>query len=144
MDVGGYLGLFLSAFLAATILPVWSEAVLVGLTASQGFDIALLWAVATLGNSLGALFNWVLARWFLRWQDRSWFPFKQDSLRKADKWFNKWGVWSLLLSWMPVIGDPITFAAGFLRVPLRVFIPLVVVAKGARYAVLIVITQGFL
>ena len=142
--MGGYFGLFVSAFLAATVLPIWSEAVLVGLTVSDAFDILTLWTVATVGNSLGSLFNWILARWFLHFEDRKWFPFKRESLKKADKWFNTWGVWSLLLSWAPVIGDPITFAAGFLRVPLKIFVPLVVIAKGARYAVLIAVTQGFL
>ncbi len=142
--MNGYLGLFASAFLAATILPFSSEAVLAGLSVAGGRDAALLWAVATAGNTLGALVNWMLGRWCLRWQDRTWFPFKSDDLEKADKWFAKWGVWSLLLSWVPVIGDPITFAAGFLRVHVAVFLVLVVIAKGGRYLAVLAIAHGFL
>ena len=142
--MNGYLGLFLSAFLAATILPFSSEAVLAGLTAAGGFDMVLLWGVATVGNTLGAMVNWVLGRWCLHWQDRKWFPFKQDDLNKADKWFAKWGVWSLLLSWVPIIGDPITFAAGFLRVNFWLFAILVLIAKGGRYLVVLGVAQGLL
>ena len=142
--MNGYLGLFLTAFLAATIFPFSSEAVLAGLSAAGGFEAATLWGVATAGNTLGAIVNWMLGRWCLHWQDRKWFPFKADDLEKADKWFAKWGVWSLLLSWVPIIGDPITFAAGFLRVKFWVFCVLVLIAKGGRYAVVLLIAQGFL
>lgn len=142
--MNGYIGLFLSAFLAATILPFSSEAVLAGLSTADGMDVAILWIVATTGNSLGALVNWVLGRWCLHWQDRKWFPFKEDDLEKADKWFAKWGIWSLLLSWVPVIGDPITFAAGFLRVHIVPFMILVVIAKGGRYLAVLAIAQGLL
>jgi len=142
--MNGYLGLFLSAFLAATILPFSSEAVLAGLSVSGGMDAALLWGVATAGNTLGAVVNWMLGRWCLHWQDRKWFPFKPDDLQKADRWFAKWGVWSLLLSWVPIIGDPITFAAGFLRVNLGVFLVLVVLAKGGRYVIVLALAQGLL
>lgn len=142
--MNGYLGLFLSAFLAATILPFSSEAVLAGLSVAGGLDAALLWTVATVGNTLGALVNWMLGRWCLHWQDRKWFPFKEEDLEKADQWFSKWGVWSLLLSWVPIIGDPITFAAGFLRVNVVVFLILVVMAKGGRYLAVLAIAQGFL
>ena len=139
--MSGYLGLFLSAFLAATIIPFSSEAVLVSLTAAGGWDVVGLWAVASIGNTLGAVVNWVLGRWFIHFQDRKWFPFKARDLEKADKWFAKWGVWSLLLSWVPLIGDPITFAAGFLRVRFAIFIVLVSIAKAGRYAVVIALAQ---
>lgn len=142
--MNGYVGLFLSAFLAATILPFSSEVVLGGLTAAGGFDWLLLWLVATAGNTLGAMVNWVLGRWCLHWQDRKWFPFKADDLDKADRWFAKWGVWSLLLSWVPIIGDPITFAAGFLRVNFWLFAILVLIAKGGRYAAVLAVAQGLL
>ena len=142
--MNGYIGLFLSAFLAATVLPFSSEAVLAGLTAAGDFDWALLWLVATAGNVLGAMVNWLLGRWCLHWQDRKWFPFKADDLEKADRWFAKWGVWSLLLSWVPVIGDPITFAAGFLRVNFWLFAVLVLIAKGGRYLVVLGIAQQLL
>lgn len=142
--MNGYIGLFLSAFLAATILPFSSEAVLAGLTAAGGFDGIVLWAVATAGNTLGAMVNWMLGRWCLHWQDRKWFPFKPDDLEKADRWYAKWGLWSLLLSWVPVIGDPMTFAAGFLRVNFWLFSLLVLIAKGGRYLVVLGLAQGLL
>lgn len=142
--MNGYVGLFSSAFLAATILPFSSEAVLAGLTAAGGYDLVLLWGVATLGNTLGAMVNWTLGRWCLHWQGKKWFPFKEDDLNKADRWFSKWGVWSLLLSWVPIIGDPITFAAGFLRVNFWLFTVLVVIAKGGRYLAVLALAQGFL
>lgn len=140
----GYLGLFASAFLAATILPFSSEAVLGTLSTVDGADFVVLWAVATAGNTLGAVVNWMLGRWCLHWQDRKWFPFKKNDLDKADAWFAKWGVWSLLLSWVPIIGDPITFAAGFLRVQFAVFVVLVLIAKGGRYVAVLAIAQGLL
>jgi len=140
--MSGYLGLFASAFLAATLLPFSSEAVLAALTQFDGMDFAVLWAVATAGNTLGAAVNWALGRWCLHWQDRRWFPFKADDLEKADKWFARWGVWSLLLSWVPLIGDPITFAAGFLRVRFAVFFVLVLAAKGGRYAAVLALASG--
>lgn len=142
--MNGYVGLFFSAFLAATIFPFFSEGVLAGLSTADGYDWLVLWAVATTGNTLGAMVNWALGRWCLHWQDRKWFPFKADDLEKADRWFARWGVWSLLLSWAPIIGDPITFAAGFLRVQFVLFSVLVLVAKGGRYAVVLGLAQGFL
>ncbi|MEG3617171.1 YqaA family protein [Magnetovibrio sp. PR-2] len=142
--MSGYLGLFFTAFLAATIFPFSSEAVLAGLSVSGGFEALWLWGVATAGNTLGAMVNWALGRWCLHWQDRKWFPFKADDLEKADRWFSKWGVWSLLLSWVPIIGDPITFAAGFLRVKFWLFSVLVLIAKGGRYSAVLLIAQGFL
>lgn len=142
--MNGYVGLFLSAFLAATIFPFFSEGVLAGLSKTDGYDWLLLWTVATAGNTLGAMVNWALGRWCLHWQDRKWFPFKADDLQKADRWFAKWGVWSLLLSWVPIIGDPITFAAGFLRVQFWLFVVLVLLAKGGRYAVVLGLAYGFL
>jgi len=140
--MSGYIGLFLSAFLAATILPFSSEAVLAGLMARGGFDGLALWAIATAGNTLGAMVNWVLGRWCLHWQNKPWFPFKAADLDAADRWFSKWGVWSLLLSWVPIIGDPITFAAGFLRVNFWVFTVLVVIAKGGRYVIVLALVRS--
>ncbi len=142
--MNGYIGLFASAFLAATIVPFSSEAVLAALTAAGGWDVATLWLVASFANTLGAAVNWALGRWLVHFQGRGWFPFKQRDLEKADKWFQRYGVWSLLLSWVPLIGDPITFAAGFLHVRFPIFIVLVAIAKSARYAVVIVLAQNLI
>ena len=138
------IGLFSSAFLAATLVPFSSEAVMAALYATGGREAWLLWAVASGGNTLGAVVNWALGRWCLHWQDRKWFPFKAKDLEKADRWFQRYGLWSLLLSWVPVIGDPITFAAGFLRVRFGVFLALVFIAKAGRYLAVILLAQGLL
>ncbi|HYE51694.1 MAG TPA: YqaA family protein [Azospirillaceae bacterium] len=129
--------LFASAFLAATILPAQSELVLAGMAYAGQHDAALLVAVATAGNVLGAAGNWVLGRVARRFEGRRWFPVRPEAMRKAEGWYLRWGVWSLLLAWVPVIGDPITVAAGALRVPFRVFLPLVFVAKVWRYVALV-------
>lgn len=134
-------GLFASALLAATVIPGSSEAALVALLV-KGLDPMVLWLVATVGNVLGALGNWWLGKAALRFQDRRWFPVGRSSLERAQGWFRRWGQPSLLLSWIPGIGDAFTVAAGTLRVPLPVFLPLVVIAKGGRYAVLMGLVEG--
>jgi len=139
---GGYFGLFLTAFLAATLIPLSSEAVLAALSAADGFDVALLFAVATLGNTLGAVVNWALGRFCLHWRDRRWFPFSADQLDRAGAHFRKYGIWSLLLAWLPIVGDPLTFAAGVLQVRFLPFLVLVGIGKGARYAAVLVVAQG--
>ena len=140
----GYVGLFLSALLAATVLPFSSEAVLVGLMAAGDYDMIWLWFLASLGNVLGAAVNWGLGRFCLRWQDRRWFPVDKEKLDRAGRWFSSYGVWSLLLAWVPIIGDPLTFAAGVLRVNFWLFLLLVSIGKAGRYAVVILAAQGFL
>jgi len=134
-DLTAYGGLFLAALVAATLLPAQSELVLVGLRAS-GYDAVVLVAVATAGNVLGSTINWVLGRYLLHFRDRRWFPVKPAMLDRAAGWYGRWGVWSLLLAWMPVVGDPLTLVAGILRVDLRLFLPLVTLGKAARYAAL--------
>jgi membrane protein YqaA with SNARE-associated domain len=140
----GYLGLFASAFLAATLLPMSSEAVLAALTAATGHEVRVLWLVASLGNTLGALVNWVLGRFCLRWRDRRWFPVKAAELERAASWFRRYGTWSLLFAWLPVLGDPLTFVGGIFRVNVWVFLLLVGAGKAARYAVVILAVQGAL
>jgi len=135
--VEGYVGLFLSAFLAATVLPFSSEAVLVGLAVSGEFSAGRLFAVAATGNVLGSVVNWLLGRFCLRWRDRRWFPVKEPALQKASRLFSRWGVLSLLLAWVPVIGDPLTVLAGVLRTPFLVMVALVTIGKAGRYAVLL-------
>ena len=129
------LGLFVTALVAATLIPVSSEAVLGALSAAAGADIWWLVAVATFGNTLGAAINWVLGRGFLRWRDRRWFPIKPAALVRATDRFKRFGSWSLLFAWLPVVGDPLTFAAGVLRVNFWLFLALAGAGKAARYAV---------
>lgn len=130
----GYGGLFLAAFLAATLLPLSSEVVLVILLA-QGLNPPLLIAIATLGNLLGALLNYSLGRGgacFLR----RWLPARPEAeTAKAEATYRKYGVVSLLFAWLPVVGDPLTVVAGALRVNLGLFLLLVGFGKLARYLV---------
>lgn len=141
LDVASYGGLLLSALLAATILPMQSEAVLVGLILAGQHPVVWLLAVASFGNVLGSVVNWVLGRFIERFAGRSWFPASPAALARARRGYAKWGRWSLLLSWMPIIGDPITVVAGMLREPLWRFLLLVSLAKTGRYLVLAWLTQ---
>ncbi|MBJ9974339.1 DedA family protein [Pseudomonas sp. S75] len=134
--------LFLSALGAATLLPLQSEAVLVGLLLREPGDWLILLLVATLGNVLGSLINWLLGRAVERLRDRRWFPFSPGLLQRAQRRYQRWGQWSLLLSWLPVIGDPLTLVAGIMREPLWRFLLLVTLAKAGRYLVLVLITLG--
>jgi membrane protein YqaA with SNARE-associated domain len=140
----GYLGLFLSAFLAATLVPFSSEAVLAGLSAYDRYDPVLLWAVASLGNTLGAILNWGLGRFCLHWQGRRWFPFSAENLDRAQAWFTRYGLWSLLFAWLPIVGDPLTFAAGVLKVNFWIFVGLVFIGKAARYGAVVLTAQAML
>ncbi len=137
-----YLGLFLAAFVAATLLPMQSEAALVALLLADYTPWRLV-AVASVGNVLGSTVNWWLGREALRFQDRRWFPIKPDKLARAQRGNARYGRWTLLLSWVPIIGDPLTLAAGVMREPLRYFLPLVAVAKTGRYLVLTAATLHF-
>ena len=137
-----YAGLFFVALLSASILPLQSEAVLVGLLLSESHPVWLLLIVASTGNVLGSLLNWYLGKYLQHFQHRRWFPVKPAQLDKASRWYQKYGKWSLLLSWVPVIGDPLTVMAGILREPVLPFLLLVTVAKVSRYLVLAGITLG--
>ncbi len=127
------LSLFFGAFLAATILPFSSEIMLIAALKSGEISIPALVFVATLGNVLGALVNWVLGGYLLHWRDKKWFPFSSAQIEKASNRFQKYGIWSLLFAWVPLIGDPLTFVAGALSVRLVPFLILVTIGKAARY-----------
>jgi membrane protein YqaA with SNARE-associated domain len=139
-----YLALFLAAFLAATIVPAQSEAVLVGLILKGDQQLIMLLLVATAGNVLGSVVNWLLGRFIEHFRDRPWFPVSPDALARAEAWYRRFGIWSLLLSWVPIIGDPLTVVAGVLRTPFLTFLALVTLAKAGRYAVLAAVTQGMM
>ena len=128
-----YSGLFVSAFLAATILPAQSEAGLVALLSLGELSIFWLIAVASIGNILGAVVNWFLGCHLGKLKSKKWFPVGEARMIRATRWFQKFGVYSLLLSWMPIIGDPITLAAGIFGVRLSLFLALVSIAKIGRY-----------
>lgn len=136
-----YFTVFGVSFLAATLIPMSSEVILGSLVAATGSDILALWLLATAGNTLGGVVNWALGLYCLRWQERSWFPFTTDQLDRAERWFSRYGTWTLLLAWLPVVGDPLTFAAGVLRVRLLVFVIFVTAGKGARYVMVVAAAQ---
>ena len=140
---GTYLSLFFAAFLAATIFPAQSELLLAYLLPSREHDWALLLATATIGNVLGSVVNWLLGRTVERFRDRRWFPVSNKSLERAEHWYSRWGKWSLLLSWAPVVGDALTVAAGMLRTPLATFLALVFIAKSGRYALVALAVAGW-
>lgn len=140
IELSVYGGLFLVALLSASILPLQSEAVLVGLLLSDNYPVGLLLMVASVGNVLGSLLNWYLGKYLQHFQQRRWFPVKPEQLDKASRWYLKYGKWSLLLSWVPIIGDPLTVIAGVLREPFLPFLLLVTIAKISRYLVLAGVT----
>lgn len=134
-----YWTVFGSSLLAATILPFSSEVVLVG-ALLKGYSPWLLWLFAAAGNTFGSLINWIIGRYISHLRHRKWFPFKENNIEKAEDWFNRFGMWSLLFAWLPVAGDALTFIAGILRVKMIPFVILVAIGKGARYAVIVYLT----
>ncbi|UJA05467.1 DedA family protein [Acinetobacter johnsonii] len=125
--------LFLSAFGAATLLPLQSEAVLLGLLAQMQYPVWLLVAVASLGNILGSCVNWWLGLKVEQYKNKKWFPFSEQKMLQAQGIYQKYGFWSLLLSWVPIIGDPITLIAGLLKENFVRFVVMVSIAKIGRY-----------
>lgn len=138
-----YLSLFLTALIAATLFPLSSEVLLATLLAQQCSPF-LLWLTATSGNTLGSCINWFLGKQCLHWQDKKWFPVKPTQLVRAQALFQRYGITSLLFAWLPVVGDPLTFFAGVMRIPFWQFIVLVAIGKSLRYALVIAITLGIL
>lgn len=137
-----YSGLFLSALVAATVLPAQSEAVLAALVLAGEQPIWALVLVASVGNVLGSVINWLLGRGLVTFRDKPWFPASPAALARAEGHYKRHGRWSLLLSWVPIIGDPITVVAGVLRESIWVFLALVTVAKVGRYVVLVALIQA--
>ena len=130
-----YLSLFFISFLAATILPFSSELTLAGLISTSNYDNLLLLVFASFGNVLGSVFNWGLGFYARNLTIKKWFPFKETQIERSSKWFSKFGKWSLLFAWVPIVGDPLTFVAGLLRVRFFDFIILVAIGKVSRYFV---------
>ena len=130
-----YLSLFFISFLAATVLPFSSELTLAGLISTSNYDNLLLLVVASFGNVLGSVFNWSLGFYSRNLSIKKWFPFKKIQIERSSKWFSKFGKWSLLFAWLPIVGDPLTFVAGLLRVRFLDFIILVAIGKVSRYLI---------
>jgi len=137
------LSLFVVALVSATLLPGGSEVWLARLWC-LGEPALMLWAVATAGNTLGSLINVWMGRYARRFQDRRWFPASPTGLARAERWYFRFGEWSLLFSWAPVVGDPLTVLAGVFRLPWWRAILLITLAQGGRYAVVLVLAQQWL
>jgi membrane protein YqaA with SNARE-associated domain len=130
--LGALATLFLAAFGAATILPFQSEFVLAGMLAGEVAAPWLLVAVASVGNTLGSVVNYWMGRYIEHFRGRRWFPVTEAQLERAQRFFLKYGVWTLLLSWAP-FGDPVTIIAGLMRTPFLLFLVIVAAVKTARY-----------
>jgi membrane protein YqaA with SNARE-associated domain len=139
-----YIGLFLSSFLSATILPGQSEIALTSLIILNNHSISFLVSIASLGNVLGSLFNWFIGCKLERFKKKKWFPVTDLQLKKASNWYHKYGKWTLLLSWVPFVGDPLTIVAGIFRVPIMYFILIVSFAKTMRYIFIASIALNFI
>ena len=137
-----YFSLFMTGFIAATLFPASSELLLLALL-QQAYQPFLLWLVATSGNTLGSCVNWWLGKQFRRFQHKRWFPVTEPQLARAERLFLRYGRWSLLLSWLPIIGDPLTMVAGVLKVPFLIFLLLVALGKALRYGILILLAISF-
>ena len=131
-----YLAVFLIAFVAATLLPAQSEAVLSFYILSAPQTVFAIILVATVGNVIGSVVNWVVGFYATRFQKRKWFPATPSQMQRAEKFYSKYGRYSLLLSWVQFIGDTITVIGGVLREPIFSFLLLVTIAKSARYIAL--------
>lgn len=134
-------GLFATAFAAATVLPMQSEALLVALLLKTEYWPWLLVAVASAGNILGACLNWWLGKFMERFKGRWWFPVSEAALMRAQNRYHRYGKWSLLLSWVPFIGDPLTVIAGVMKEKFITFVSLVAVAKAGRYTAIALYLQ---
>jgi membrane protein YqaA with SNARE-associated domain len=140
--IASALALFVSALISATLFPGQSEAVLAAMLQNTTVPWLLV-AMASLGNTAGSVINWILGRGIEQFRNRRWFPLRGEKLDRAQRWYQRYGKWSLLLSWAPVIGDPLTIVAGVLREPLPMFVLLVAIAKTARYVVVALIALQF-
>lgn len=130
------IGLFTAAFVAATLIPAQSEAVLAGLLIAGTRNPWILLLVATTGNVIGSAINWWIGHYLAHFADRSWFPASPARFDSARRWYGRFGYWSLMGSWLPLVGDPLTVVAGTLGEPLWRFLLIVTIAKGGRYLIL--------
>ncbi|WP_373087816.1 YqaA family protein [Sneathiella sp.] len=136
-----YGSLALSAFLSATLLPGTSEGLFAYYIATEsGSPMGLLLA-AVIGNVAGSMLNWVLGRFLARFRGRKWFPVSEKRYDQAQRGFARYGQWTLLFAWLPVIGDPLTIVAGALRVPPLNFLFWVTLGKLGRYLLVLQAAQ---
>jgi membrane protein YqaA with SNARE-associated domain len=140
--IAAYVGLFFAAMAAGAILPVPSEAAFVAVLLTSDNPAWIAVTVATVGNVIGSVINWLIGLGIERLRDKPWFPFSEASLARAEAWYHRYGRWSLLFSFVPIIGDPLTVVAGIMRERFWPFLLLVGIAKLGRYVVVAAITLG--
>lgn len=140
-SISAYGSLFLIALASATVIPSQSEGALAALLIMKTYPVPFLLLAASVGNILGSVINWFLGRYIETFRHRKWFPFKKKAIDKAERFYARYGKWTLLLSWVPVIGDPLTMIGGMMRVPLHIFLAIVAPAKICRYLAVIWIVQ---
>ena len=128
----GLPALFAISFLAATILPLASEWMLAALIAGDA-DPCFAVVIATAGNTLGAITTWAIGMWGGSRIMTHWLRITEKDRRIARRWYARWGSWSLLMAWAPVIGDPLCLVGGMLKIPLWRFTLLTTAGKAARY-----------
>ena len=139
-----YASLFISSFLSSTILPGHSEIILTAFIFLKKYPIIDLIFFASIGNILGSILNWCIGYFLTNLKDRKWFPINKSQLTRASSWFLKYGKWTLFLSWVPIIGDPLTIIAGIFRIPIYTFILIISLAKTMRYVFIsLVVTNVF-
>jgi len=135
----GLWSLFFVSFFASTLLPLGSEWLLVVLLLQGSHPVATV-TVATLGNSLGAGTNYLIGFYGGNWFIEKVLRIDTNRQQQARRWFNRYGHWSLLLAWLPVVGDPLCLVAGMLKISLLRFFLLVTTGKGLRYTFLTILT----
>lgn len=133
------IGLFFSALIASTLFPMGSEVVLIALL-DQGHNTLLLWFIATSGNTLGSCINYAIGYWASDYVNNKYQ--NSRSWQQGQYLYNRYGIWSLLFAWLPIIGDPLTLIAGLARTRFELFLILVTIGKGSRYAFLIVLAHA--
>lgn len=132
----GYMGMLVAAFLAASIMPFSSEAVMVGLQAA-GLDPIFLIVYGTIGNVLGSMFNYTIGRLGkMEWIEK-YLHVKKEDLDKAHRFMAGRGAWMGLLSVIPVVGDVITVALGLMRANVVIVVISVTISKLLRYVLLV-------
>ena len=138
----GLAGLALSAFLAATFLPGTTEVVLLALIAAADIEPWLLIAVASVFNVLGSGVNYAIGWYLVRFRGSRFMPVSERRLDQAQGWFRRYGVWSLLLSWVPFVGDAFPVVAGLMRANPWIAFPLIAIGKTARFVAIVALADA--
>ena len=136
----GYIYLFILSFMASTVIPIGSEWLLISMV-MKGFDPVLAVSTATAGNTLGACTTYGIGIYGSTWVTQKLFRMDENSQKRAEKFYARYGIWSLLFSWLPLVGDSICFAGGLLRIHFGMFVVLVSAGKLFRYGLLAILVS---